>query len=207
MALCDELSPPTQVVQLKSKNEAFESSLQELCLQKPIVVINGLVEILNLDLSLFSTATVLNANPNETIETRTQMQQPSEENWNQDYSKKTWDCYSYRTYSTIREYAIYQINHRIEEKKELSHNNETTSDQSNLNTGMVQRKDKKKLRFGTNVDLSSMKKWKPQLQELKKLPPLFQVESNNNMLNHVGHKIYGMNTVQLYMKVYIEILI
>lgn len=28
-----------------------------------------------------------------------------------------------------------------------------------------------------------------------------RVESNNNMLSHVGHTILGMNTVQLYMKV------
>ena len=29
----------------------------------------------------------------------------------------------------------------------------------------------------------------------------FQVVSASNMLSHIGHKILGMNTVQLYMKV------
>lgn len=46
-----------------------------------------------------------------------------------------------------------------------------------------------------------MIRWKPQLQELLKLPSFMRVESSNNMLSHVGHTILGMNTVQLYMKV------
>ena len=57
------------------------------------------------------------------------------------------------------------------------------------------------LKFGTNIDLSDEKKWKPQLQELTKLPAFTRVVSACNMLSHVGHVILGMNTVQLYMKV------
>lgn len=56
-------------------------------------------------------------------------------------------------------------------------------------------------RFGTNVDLSDERKWKPQLSELQKLPAFARVISAANMLSHVGHVILGMNTVQLYMKV------
>lgn len=59
----------------------------------------------------------------------------------------------------------------------------------------------KMLRFGTNVDLSDERKWRPQLQELMKLPSFARVVSACNMLSHVGHVILGMNTVQLYMKV------
>lgn len=59
----------------------------------------------------------------------------------------------------------------------------------------------KMLKFGTNVDLSDEKKWRPQLQELTKLPAFARVVSAANMLSHVGHSILGMNTVQLYMKV------
>lgn len=44
-------------------------------------------------------------------------------------------------------------------------------------------------------------RWKPQLQELQKLPAFMRVASSGNMLSHVGHTILGMNTVQLYMKV------
>lgn len=59
----------------------------------------------------------------------------------------------------------------------------------------------KEIKFGTNVDLSDEKKWRPQLQELSKLPPFARVASAGNMLSHVGHTILGMNSVQLYMKV------
>ncbi len=59
----------------------------------------------------------------------------------------------------------------------------------------------KTIKFGTNVDLSDERKWRPQLQELMKLPAFARVVSASNMLTHVGHVILGMNTVQLYMKV------
>lgn len=59
----------------------------------------------------------------------------------------------------------------------------------------------KTIKFGTNVDLSDERKWRPQLQELTKLPAFARVVSAGNMLSHVGHTILGMNTVQLYMKV------
>ncbi|XP_067112740.1 lysine-specific demethylase 6B-like [Osmerus mordax] len=59
----------------------------------------------------------------------------------------------------------------------------------------------KTIKFGTNIDLSDPKRWKPQLQELLKLPAFMRVSSSGNMLSHVGHTILGMNTVQLYMKV------
>ena len=59
-----------------------------------------------------------------------------------------------------------------------------------------------KIKFGTNIDLSNETKWKPQLEELKKLPEFARVISKEkNVLSHVGHDILGMNTVQLYMKV------
>lgn len=61
------------------------------------------------------------------------------------------------------------------------------------------------LRFGTNVDLSDDKKWRTQLQELMKLPAFARVVSASNMLSHVGHNILGMNTVQLYMKVSLQL--
>ena len=57
------------------------------------------------------------------------------------------------------------------------------------------------IRFGTNVDLSDQDKWRAQLAELTKLPAFTRVVSGGNTLSHVGHKILGMNTVQLYMKV------
>lgn len=66
---------------------------------------------------------------------------------------------------------------------------------------VIYRRKKKTIKFGTNVDLSDEKKWKPQLQELTKLPAFTKVVSASNLLSHVGNTILGMNTVQLYMKV------
>lgn len=57
------------------------------------------------------------------------------------------------------------------------------------------------IRFGTSIDLTDEQKWRPQLQELQKLPPFARVVSAANMLSHVGPTILGMNSVQLYMKV------
>ena len=64
-----------------------------------------------------------------------------------------------------------------------------------------QKRGHKTIKFGTNVDLSDERKWRPQLRELTKLPAFCRVVSASNMLSHVGHPILGMNTVQLYMKV------
>ena len=57
------------------------------------------------------------------------------------------------------------------------------------------------IKFGTNCDLSDEKKWKPQIQELMKLPCWLRVVSAANQLSHIGHQILGMNTIQLYLKV------
>lgn len=74
--------------------------------------------------------------------------------------------------------------------------------QTNNSSASSGKKDKlKSIRFGTNVDLSDEKKWSKQLQELAKLPPFMRVISSGNMLTHVGYKIYGVNTVQMYLKV------
>uniref|UniRef100_A0A8C0IRF9 [histone H3]-trimethyl-L-lysine(27) demethylase n=1 Tax=Chelonoidis abingdonii TaxID=106734 RepID=A0A8C0IRF9_CHEAB len=70
-----------------------------------------------------------------------------------------------------------------------------------LSSGNVDQKSHQIIKFGTNIDLSDAKRWKPQLQELLKLPAFMRVTSTGNMLSHVGHTILGMNTVQLYMKV------
>ena len=57
------------------------------------------------------------------------------------------------------------------------------------------------IKFGTNVDLADQKVFAEELLELKKLPPFLRVHSPENMLSHIGYDIYGMNTVQLYMKI------
>ncbi|XP_070158900.1 lysine-specific demethylase 6A-like [Polyergus mexicanus] len=185
----EQLSPLTPSLQITNRNEAFNPLIRDLCLKHPIFVIRGLVATLNFDVGLFSTKTLVETNPTGSIEVRTQMKQTSVENWNRKHSRMVWKCHSHRTYSTIAQYANYQAKKILESIEGEKENTQKTI------------KEETKLLFGTNVDLSNIKIWKRQLEELKKLPSLFQVGSDDSMLNYVGHNILGMNTVQLYMKV------
>lgn len=213
----EQLLPPTPSVYLENKKDAFSPQLQEFCLKHPIAVIRGLAAALKLDLGLFSTKTLVEANPDHGIEVRTQMQQTSDENWDPVMSRKVWGCISHRSHTTIAKYAQYQASsfqESLKEEREKSqgiHTANLSDSDSKDSTGVVKRKKNayglagrpgsKMLRFGTNVDLSDERKWKTQLQELMKLPAFARVVSAGNMLSHVGHVILGMNTVQLYMKV------
>ncbi|KAF5285712.1 hypothetical protein FQA39_LY16518 [Lamprigera yunnana] len=218
-----QLLPPTPSVYLDNKKHAFSPQLQEFCLKHPIAVIRGLASALKLDLGLFSTKTLVEANPDHSVEVRTQIQQPSDENWDPQLGRKVWACISHRSHTTIARYAQYQASsfkESLKEERDKSSGvayNLSDSDSKDSNN-FSRRKNKnnaslpqagvmknytppKMLKFGTNVDLSDERKWKPQLQELMKLPAFARVVSAGNMLSHVGHVILGMNTVQLYMKV------
>ncbi|XP_014606209.1 PREDICTED: histone demethylase UTY isoform X3 [Polistes canadensis] len=213
----EQLLPPTPSVYLENKKDAFSPQLQEFCLKHPIAVIRGLAAALKLDLGLFSTKTLVEANPDHGIEVRTQVQQTSDENWDPVVGKKVWGCISHRSHTTIAKYAQYQASsfqESLKEERDKSqgiHTSNLSDSDSKDSTGAVRRKKNafglsgrpgsKMLRFGTNVDLSDERKWKTQLQELIKLPAFARVVSAGNMLSHVGHVILGMNTVQLYMKV------
>ncbi|XP_011303996.1 histone demethylase UTY isoform X2 [Fopius arisanus] len=213
----EQLSPPAPSVYLENKKDAFSPQLQEFCLKHPIAVIRGLAAALKLDLGLFSTKTLVEANPDHGIEVRTQMQQTSDENWDPTQAKKVWGCISHRSHTTIAKYAQYQASsfqdslREERDKAQGIHSANLSDSDSKDSTGVVKRKKNayglpgrpgsKMLRFGTNVDLSDERKWKSQLQELMKLPAFARVVSAGNMLSHVGHVILGMNTVQLYMKV------
>ncbi|CAB3368703.1 Hypothetical predicted protein [Cloeon dipterum] len=208
----EQLQPPTPSVYLEHKKDAFSPQLQEYCLKHPIAVVRGIASALKMDLGLFSTKTLVEANPDHTIEVRMQIQQTSDENWDQQLNSKGWGCASHRSHSTIAKYAQYQASSfqeslREEREKAAGLHSSTLSDSdSKDSTGNPRKKHKKSgghkmLRFGTNVDLSDERKWRPQLQELMKLPAFARVVSAGNMLSHVGHVILGMNTVQLYMKV------
>lgn len=213
----EQLLPPTPSVFLENKKEAFSPQLQEFCLKHPIAALRGLAAALKLDLGLFSTKTLVEANPDHGIEVRTQLEQKSDENWDPVHSRKVWGCISHRSHATIAKYAQYQASsfqESLKEEREKSqgmHTSNLSDSDSKDSTGNVKRKKNiyglpgrpgsKMLRFGTNVDLSDERKWKAQLQELTKLPAFARVVSAGNMLSHVGHVILGMNTVQLYMKV------
>lgn len=59
------------------------------------------------DLGLFSTKTLVEANPEHAVEVRTQMQQTSDENTDPQ-GRRTWACISHRSHTTIAKYAQYQ---------------------------------------------------------------------------------------------------
>uniref|UniRef100_A0A0D9S0E0 [histone H3]-trimethyl-L-lysine(27) demethylase n=1 Tax=Chlorocebus sabaeus TaxID=60711 RepID=A0A0D9S0E0_CHLSB len=205
----DKLNPPTPSIYLENKRDAFFPPLHQFCTnpKNPVTVIRGLAGALKLDLGLFSTKTLVEANNEHMIEVRTQLLQPADENWDPTGTKKIWHCESNRSHTTIAKYAQYQASSfqeslREENEKRTQHkdhsDNESTSSE---NSGRRRKGPFKTIKFGTNIDLSDNKKWKLQLHELTKLPAFVRVVSAGNLLSHVGHTILGMNTVQLYMKV------
>ena len=204
----EKLNPPTPSIYLESKRDAFSPVLLQFCTdpRNPITVIRGLAGSLRLNLGLFSTKTLVEASGEHTVEVRTQVQQPSDENWDLTGTRQIWPCESSRSHTTIAKYAQYQASsfqESLQEERE-SEDEESEEPDSTTGTSPSSAPDPKNhhiIKFGTNIDLSDAKRWKPQLQELLKLPAFMRVTSTGNMLSHVGHTILGMNTVQLYMKV------
>ncbi|XP_053242845.1 lysine-specific demethylase 6A isoform X2 [Podarcis raffonei] len=205
----DKLNPPTPSIYLENKRDAFFPPLHQFCTNpnNPVTVIRGLAGALKLDLGLFSTKTLVEANNEHLVEVRTQLLQPSDENWDPTGTKKIWRCESSKSQTTIAKYAQYQASSfqeslREENEKKIHHKDHSDSEStSSDNSGRRKKGPFKTIKFGTNIDLSDDKKWKLQLHELTKLPAFVRVVSAGNLLSHVGHTILGMNTVQLYMKV------
>lgn len=71
-------------------------------------VIFSLSSIISLDLGLFSTKTLVEANPEHLVTVRTQQCQPADENWDATGTKKQWRCESTQSLTTIAKYAQYQ---------------------------------------------------------------------------------------------------
>ncbi|XP_077355713.1 uncharacterized protein kdm6ba isoform X2 [Festucalex cinctus] len=225
----EKLNPPTPSIYLESKRDAFSPVLLQFCTdpKNPVTVIRGLAGSLRINLGLFSTKSLVEANAEQAVEVRTQVQQPADENWDPSGTGQTWPCESSRSHTTIAKYAQYQASSFQEslqeekgsdeededeeeedddveeDDKKSSSNSETLNKDNNAKESISgeQKSVGKIIKFGTNIDLSDPKRWKAQLQELQKLPAFMRVASSGNMLSHVGHTILGMNTVQLYMKV------
>uniref|UniRef100_A0A8C1K360 Lysine-specific demethylase 6B n=1 Tax=Cyprinus carpio TaxID=7962 RepID=A0A8C1K360_CYPCA len=198
----NKLNPPTPSIYLESKRDAFSPVLLQFCTdpKNAVTVIRGLAGSLRLNLGLFSTKSLVEANSEHAVEVRTQVQQPADENWNHSGSAQTWPCESSRSHTTIAKYAQYQAS-SFQESLQVDIVTMCASVGSEINSISQQKAIGKIIKFGTNIDLSDPKRWKLQLQELLKLPAFMRVSSSANMLSHVGHSILGMNTVQLYMKV------
>jgi hypothetical protein len=211
---------PGPSVILETKKDAQSPHLQYFCLSHPISVVRGLGHVLRLDLSLFSTKTLVETDPDHLIEVRNQRQQPSDENWDLNGKQKVWKCKSTPSYISLLKYAQYQASSFQEAVKEekmgaqstTSNNSKLLNNSSNSqnnspnlfsnnNNSNNLKKSFKSIKFGTNLDLSDEKKWQAQFQEMAKLPAFMRVVSSSNMLSHVGYKIYGCNTLQMYLKV------
>uniref|UniRef100_A0A3P9NXX1 [histone H3]-trimethyl-L-lysine(27) demethylase n=1 Tax=Poecilia reticulata TaxID=8081 RepID=A0A3P9NXX1_POERE len=204
----DKLNPPTPSIYLENKRDAFFPPLHQFCTNpsNPVTVIRGLAGALKLDLGLFSTKTLVEANPEHPVEVWTQLLQPADENWDPSGTKKMWRCESTRAHTTIAKYAQYQAasfqeSLREENEKKALKEPLDTEPSSAESATRKRRGPLKHIKFGTNIDVSDERKWKQQLQELSKLPAFARVVSAGNLLSHVGHTILGMNTMQLYMKV------
>uniref|UniRef100_A0A3P8RWF1 [histone H3]-trimethyl-L-lysine(27) demethylase n=1 Tax=Amphiprion percula TaxID=161767 RepID=A0A3P8RWF1_AMPPE len=201
----DKLNPPTPSIYLENKRDAFFPPLHQFCTNpsNPVTVIRGLAGALKLDLGLFSTKTLVEANPEHLVEVWTQLSQPADENWDPTGTKKMWRCESARAHTTIAKYAQYQAASFQESLRDDTRVNLITDlfFLCVLSAARKRRGPLKHIKFGTNIDVSDERKWKQQLQELSKLPAFARVVSAGNLLSHVGHTILGMNTVQLYMKV------
>ncbi|TWW64158.1 Lysine-specific demethylase 6A [Takifugu flavidus] len=204
----DKLNPPTPSIYLENKRDAFFPPLHQFCTNpsNPVTVIRGLAGALKLDLGLFSTKTLVEANPEHLVEVWTQLSQPADENWDPAGTKKMWRCESARSHTTIAKYAQYQaasFQESLREENEKKALKEPSDVEPASSESIVHKRrgPLKHIKFGTNIDVSDERKWKQQLQELSKLPAFARVVSAGNLLSHVGHTILGMNTVQLYMKV------
>ncbi|XP_056607417.1 lysine (K)-specific demethylase 6A, like isoform X1 [Triplophysa dalaica] len=203
----DKLNPPTPSIYLENKRDAFFPPLHQFCtnLSNPVTVIRGLAGALKLDLGLFSTKTLVEANPEHLVEVRTQLCQPADENWDNSGTRKQWRCESSRSYTTIAKFAQYQaasFQESLREENEKKGQKEHSDCEMTSSEPVSRRRGPfKQIKFGTNIDVSDEKKWKLQMQELSKLPAFARMVSAGNLLSHVGYSILGMNTVQLFMKV------
>ena len=83
-----QLLPATPSVHVKTKQEAFSPQLLEWCLQRPITVIRGITQACDIDLSLYTTKSLAQSNPNHPVEVRTQLEQNSDENWDPSLSEE-----------------------------------------------------------------------------------------------------------------------
>uniref|UniRef100_A0A8B9ECM9 [histone H3]-trimethyl-L-lysine(27) demethylase n=1 Tax=Anser cygnoides TaxID=8845 RepID=A0A8B9ECM9_ANSCY len=175
----DKLSPPTPSIYLESKRDAFSPVLLQFCTdpKNPITVIRGLAGSLRLSEWHRGTGTGTRGRGDTGTGTL---------------------CLRTVAQGQLRRDNYMGIEDKDSEDEEAEEPDSTTETPPRWGHPG---KSHQIIKFGTNIDLSDAKRWKPQLQELLKLPAFMRVSSTGNMLSHVGHTILGMNTVQLYMKV------
>ncbi|KAG7240071.1 hypothetical protein INR49_027925 [Caranx melampygus] len=174
----EKLNPPTPSIYLESKRDAFSPVLLQFCTdpKNPVTVIRGLAGSLRLNLGLFSTKSLVEANAEQAVEVRTQVQQPADENWDPSGTGQTWPCESSRSHTTIAKYAQYQASSFQESLQEEKGSDEEedddeekekkpsitcdapSKDSSKESSSAEQKPVGKIIKFGTNIDLSDPKR-------------------------------------------------
>ena len=110
----EQLLPPTPSVYLDNKKDAFSPQLQEFCLQHPITVVRGIASALKMDCGLFSTKALLETNPSQNIEIKSQLRPDS---ISLD-GKTSWKCVSTSAFTTLGKFCRYQMAQFQENLKE-----------------------------------------------------------------------------------------
>lgn len=100
----EQLLPPTPALHMDNKKQVYETETQDYCWSHPVTVLRGIATALKLDLGLFSTRCLVEADPDLRIEIQTQQQLTIDEI----NAKRVWTCSSPRTHSTLTKYANYQ---------------------------------------------------------------------------------------------------
>ena len=174
-----------------------------ICFSFLLVLVRNLANACKMDLSLYTTKTLVEMHPNHPVEIRSQMEQTSDENWAPNMEKPVWYCTSSRAHTSIAKYAEYQaetIRDHFQQTVKISVNWQQfflifyflQNDRSaNPKFDFKDLPTRRMIKFGTNCDLSDEKKWSPQLKELNKLPAWARVVSAGNMLSHIGNQILG----------------
>lgn len=163
-----------------TKRESEAPSLQKWASKRSICIIRGLINAVGFDASHFQPKVLLEKdNGSFTLEVREQPANiPGDTNWL---------LQSTPSESTLAEYIDYQ---------DTVEPLDGSAPKLKPSSGKQEN-----LKFGCDLDLSDSRRWAKQLREIAKLPSFFKLKKSGDMLNRIGYKIYGMNTVQMYLKV------
>ncbi|KAI6231876.1 hypothetical protein M3Y95_00427800 [Aphelenchoides besseyi] len=218
-----ELNPMVPAICVENAREANAIELQNFCYNRDIALVRGLTHALRIDLSLFSTKTLIHTAEDHDVEVRTQLKMPGDSNLD-NLGNRTWACYSAKSFTSITRYGQYQaesFRHSLKEETEKLRNAPKPPTAYQRAAGEPAPKRRKAafaavnaeaeavanqiptkiIKFGTNVDLSSEQVFGAQLRELRKMPAFCRLNSASNLLSYLGYTVLGMNSVQLYMKV------
>ena len=116
----EKLALKTPLIKVEKPSEANSVELQNFCYQSPIALIRGLTAALKMDLSLFSTKSLIETQPDYPVEVRTQYRMPGDINVDQ-LGQPSWNCYSAKSHTTISRYGSYQaesFRHSLKEETE-----------------------------------------------------------------------------------------